>query len=251
MASYDSSYDPIKGVVNWVGNVLGTDNTDQVNAAIETLENSKRNWSDNYNKNNNLLDNYLNSVNDMYGDSLSKRNDTLSKMQGLSYDPSTFTYNKSVEDFLSPAIDMRVKTASNAITNSQANAGNMFSSDYLNSLNAKAQAIASEEYDNAFNRYNQDKSQSLQEQQFNANEKKNAYDAQSNLYANLLNNYNNDLTNYNNGISDYYSGRINNNNAYTEGLTNIDQSIADVSTQKQQGIGSVLGAVGNVIGAIF
>ena len=40
----------------------------------------------------------------------------------------------------------------------------MFSSDYLNALNAKSQAMASEEYDKAFNRYAQDKSQALQEQ---------------------------------------------------------------------------------------
>ena len=38
------------------------------------------------------------------------------------YNPSKFEYNKSVDDFMSPAVDMRIKAANEAITNSQANA---------------------------------------------------------------------------------------------------------------------------------
>lgn len=120
----------------------------------------------------------------------------------------------------------------------------MFSSDYLNSLNAKSQAIASEEYENAFNRYAQDKNQALQEQQFNANENQNAYKSQSDLYKTLMtqlgNDYNTDTTNWLNGLGDYYGGMINANNAYTNGLANVNTSLANASLSENNGVGDML-----------
>ena len=131
----------------------------------------------------------------------------------------------------------------------------MFSSDYLNALNAKSQAMASEEYDKAFNRYAQDKSQALQEQQFNANEKQNAYKSKSDLYKTLMNqlgnDYNTDTTNWLNGMGDYYGGMINANNAYTNGLANVNTSLANASLSENNGVADMLNFALNTFNSVM
>lgn len=121
-----SPYNWGSDVVNWVGNVLGTDNTDQVNAANQAMEESKQLWENNKTANDALLGNYLSSVESMYGGAKSNRDFALSQLQSMqtpdTYSPSTFDYSKSVDEFMSPASALRVKTAQDAITQSQANA---------------------------------------------------------------------------------------------------------------------------------
>lgn len=242
---------------------LGFSNTDQIDSALDSLDSSKSYWDTAYDNNNATLQNYLNAasgtyngnkdlLNSVYGDSLSKYNSAVSNYENLGgYDPQSFSYSGTVEDFMSPATAMRVKAASDAITKSQANAGNMFSSDYLNALNAKAQAIASEEYDNAYDRMNTDRTATLNEWKANTEEKKNAYDSQAELYKNLVSLYGNDRSSYVTGLTenendylnnlgDYYSQMINNQNAYTEGMSNINTSKAQTQLSENNGVGDML-----------
>ena len=107
------------------------------------------------NANRALYSQYLNKMNGTYGDVAGKYGDYLSNIENQEvYDPGQFSYDKDVNDFYSKAANQRVNQATNAITNSRANAGGMFSSDYLNELAAKQQALASEEWDKAYDRYN-------------------------------------------------------------------------------------------------
>lgn len=155
-----------------------------------------------------------------------------------------FGYNKTVEDFANPASAMRVKTAMDAIENSRANAGDMFSSDTLNALNAKAQAIASEEYEKAFDRYNTDRSRSLNEWNANNDERRNAYTSQNDIYKTMMNqlsnDYNTDTTNLMNSLNDYYGNLVNANNAYTNGLTNMNTSLGNASLSENNGVADML-----------
>ena len=115
--------------------------------------------------------------------------------------------------------------------------------------------MASEEYDKAFNRYVQDKSQALQEQQFNANEKQNAYKSKSDLYKTLMNqlgnDYNTDTTNWLNGMGDYYGGMINANNAYTNGMANVNTSLANASLSENNGVADMLNFALNTFNSVM
>lgn len=232
-------------------------NEDEISEAKGTLEQNGDLLGQNFQQTTGLLGNYLDKVNGLYGDSLENRNNALDSYMGIgAYNPDSFSYNKSVNDFMSPAVAMRQKAASDAITKSQANAGNMFSSDYLNALNEKSQAIASEEYDKAFDRYNTDRNASLDQWKANNDENRKAYDSNVDLYKNLLSTYNSDLGNYSNGLSDYYSNLIDAHNAYTEGMSNLNTAIANLEGQKTGwtdnlgGIGSMLGGAAALVAAL-
>jgi len=277
-ADWSWDYNPVTtivgGVVDTVGQALGTSNTDQVNAAQGYLDDSKTAWDENKEATKGYLDSYLNSVSGSYNDSIAKNEgiygnaaqnyqDAMNNYESLGgYNPQTFEYSGKVEDFMSPAMEMRQKAASNAITKSQANAGNMFSSDYLDQLNAKSQAIASEEYDKAYDRYNTDRTNALNEWKSQNDEFHKSYDSQADLYKNLAAQYGNDrdsymtnftnITNgYNDNLGDYYSNLINAENAYTQGITNINAAKGDTELSEQHGIGGILGSLGGAVGSII
>ena len=165
----------------------------------------------------------------MYGNSVSNYDDALNKY----INSEAFGYKGDVEDFASPAIERRVKTAMDNITKSNANAGNMFSSDYLNQLNAKSQAIASEEWDKAYDRYMADKNMQLQE-----------YNTNQNKLANVANMLGQNVNAYSNNMGSVYTNLINNNNALTQGLADINSSIAQNNLNKKTGAQSLLNPLG-------
>ena len=225
-------------------------NEDNINEALGSIDNAGEAIGANYVTTQGMLQRYLNSVNDLYGDSKANRDSALAEYKDVgAYNPESYSFKGKVEDYMSPAKEMRIKEANNAITKSQANAGNMFSSDYLDALNAKSQAIASEEYDKAFDRYMNDRDKSLNEWKANQEEKQKSYDTKADLYKNLANSYGNDLTNYSNGLSDYYSNLIDSSNAYTQGLIDLNTAAANVKAQ-EKGFMDNLGGIGGILGGI-
>lgn len=170
-------------------------------------------------KNENLYRDYLNKVNNAYGSEAGKFGQRVEDLEKLTpYQAGQFDdsqYGKSVEDFYSKAANQRVNQALNSITNSRANAGNMFSSDYTNALAAKERALASEEWDKAYDRYSRDRSQALQEFTTNANLGQQNY---QNMY-----NKNKDLLGLSQGALD---NTLNANAAYTQGLANNNSMLA-------------------------
>jgi len=257
---FDNWYDYLNPL-EYVDYAFG--NGDSVDTATAALDGSKAYWDANKTNNETLLNNYMQSVdstyngnnnilNKTYGNALQNYDSAMADYKNMgAYTPGQFNYSKSVEEFMSPAVAMRQKAASDAITKSQANAGNMFSSDYLNALNAKAQAIASEEYDKAYDRMNSDRQMQLNEWQAQNAENRAAYDSQADIYKNLVTLYGNDRSNYTTGllennnsylnnVGDYYSNLINNNNAYTQGMTNIDIAKANAELSHDNGISNML-----------
>ena len=111
---------PLKSMAN----ALGFGNSDQVADAKKAINQNKGLWQSNYNENQETLNKYLNSISQAHDTTLKdKYNQAKYNYENIgTYDPSKFEYNKTVEDFMSPAVDMRIKTANDAITNSQANA---------------------------------------------------------------------------------------------------------------------------------
>ena len=122
-----------------------------------------------------------------------------------------------------------------AITNSAANAGSMFSSDYLDSLAAKQQALASEEYDNAYERYMKDRTTTNAETQTNL----------SNL-GNVVSLYGNDRNSLVDALTNYYTNVANQNNADLSATTDLATKQAELQSGENNGIGSALKLVGNI-----
>ncbi|MGD7407630.1 hypothetical protein ACQCP7_26550, partial [Ralstonia pseudosolanacearum] len=130
------------------GDIFGYRGNKTVGAANAALDEAYGKAEEAANKNAGLYQQYMNKVNNAYGGEAAKMGDRVAALEELTpYDAGQFSYDKDVNDFYSKAADLRAKKATNAITNSMANAGNMFSSDYTDALAAKQQALATEEWD--------------------------------------------------------------------------------------------------------
>ena len=129
-----------------------------------------------------------------------------------------------------------------SITNSMANAGNMFSSDYTDALAAKQQALASEEWDKAFDKYNQDRSRALNEFSTNANIGQQTYSNMYNKNKDLLGISQNAQDNTLNAFGTYTQGLANNNSMLAQNYANISQAkAANQMTQNKSLLGKIFG----------
>jgi hypothetical protein len=225
-------FDPID-----VFNVRGNRNLSRANAALDEAQAAAQAAAD---QNKSLYGNYLNNVNNVYGTEAGKFGQRVSDLESITpYDAGQFDdskYGKTVEDFYSKAANQRVNNAMNAITNSRANAGNMFSSDYTNALAAKQQALASEEWDKAFNRYQQDRSRALSEFSTNANIGQQTYNNLYNKNKDLLGISQNAQDNTLNALGAYTQGLANNNNMLAQNASNIAQAKAANAIQNNRSL---------------
>lgn len=213
---------------DWLEN-FGFGNTRKVDNANESLEGIKSDLANAAKKNEGYIGDYRDMLNSLYGGSVADYSQALKNYM----DSDNFKYKGSIEDFASPAIERRVKTAMDNITKSNANAGNMFSSDYLNQLNAKSQAVASEEWDKAYDRYMADKNMQLQE-----------YNTNQNKLSNIANLLGQNMNTYANDMGSVYTNLINSNNALTQGLTDVNSNIAQNKLNMKTSSQSLLNPLG-------
>ena len=238
------------GFGDFLSNVLdpadlfGTRSSKNVGQANAALDAASQAAEDAAAKNNSLYSQYMNKVNQNYGTEANKLGDRVAALESMSpYDAGQFDYQGKVEDFFSKAANQRANKATNAITNSMANAGNMFSSDYTDALAAKQQALASEEWDKAFDRYQKDRSQALNEFSTNANIGQQTYNNMYNKNKDLLGISQNALDNTTNAFGAYTQGLANNNSMLAQNRANILQAqAANNLSQNKSLLGKIFGS---------
>ena len=225
------------------GDVFGYRGGKNVNAANNSLDDAYGKAEDAANQNNALYRQYMDKVNNAYGGEAGKLGDRIQAIEELTpYDAGQFGYDKSVEDFYSKAANQRANKATNAITNSMANAGNMFSSDYTDALAAKQQALASEEWDKAFDRYQQDRARALNEFSTNANIGQQTYSNMYNKNKDLLGLSQGALDNTLNAFGTYTQGLANNNSMLAQNAAQIAQAkAANKLSQNKSLLGKIFG----------
>ena len=225
------------------GDIFGYRGGKNVSMANAALDEAYGKAEDAANQNNALYQDYMNNVNSAYGGEAGKLGNRVQALENLTpYDAGQFGYDKSIEDFYSKAANQRVNKATNAITNSMANAGNMFSSDYTDALAAKQQALASEEWDKAFDKYQQDRSRALNEFSTNANIGQQTYSNMYNKNKDLLGISQNAQDNTLNALGAYTQGVANNRNMLAQNAAQIAQAkAANKMSQNKSLLGKIFG----------
>lgn len=225
------------------GDIFGYRGGKNVAAANAALDEAYGAAEDAASQNAGLYKQYMDKVNGAYDGEAGKLGDRVQALENLTpYDAGQFGYDKSVNDFYSKAANQRVNKATNAITNSMANAGNMFSSDYTDALAAKQQALASEEWDKAFDRYSKDRSQALQEFSTNANIGQQTYSNMYNKNKDLLGISQNAQDNTLNAFGSYVQGLANNNSMLAQNKASIAQAkAANQMSQNKSLLGKIFG----------
>lgn len=229
MAWYDV-FDP--------GDVLGFQQDRRVSNANDALSKAQAKADAASSANKDLYNQFYNKTQSTYGDTAAKVDDYLKNLEGMeAYDPGTFEYTGDVNDFYSKAADLRVKNAMNNLRESS----DIFSSDYQDAMAAKQQAMASEEWDKAYERYMQDRSQSANEWQMNANAGQQAYTNQYNQNKDLLGVAQNSQDNLMNAYGNYINNMANQNNVDTQNYANMVQQMAANENSKKGVLGRLFG----------
>lgn len=236
-------FDDIMSNVHDPADLLGYRSDKNVAKANAALDEAYGVAADAASQNAGLYKQYMDKVNAGYGNQAGLFDQRAADIEALNpYDAGQFGYNKDVNDFYSKAANQRANKATNAVTNSMANAGNMFSSDFTDALAAKQQALASEEWDKAFDRYSKDRSQALQEFSTNANIGQQTYNNMYNKNKDLLGLSQNALDNTTNAFGSYVQGLTNNNNMLAQNRAQIAQAkAANQLSQNKSLLGKIFG----------
>lgn len=151
------------------------------------------------------------------------------------YQAGQFSYDKSIDDFYDKALGLRMNAANDAINQSQAVGGNLFSSDTANKLVAQAQVLGSDAYNQAMNAYNQDKSLEQNIWQGNEAAKQAAASSAANLAQLQYGMANDTASNLSNSNNAYYQGLLNLNDDYWQNKADYAAQMAQLKAQKKKG----------------
>ena len=229
MAWYDV-FDP--------GDVHGLQQDRRVRTANDAIKKAQDKADATSSANRDLYNQFYNKASDTYGDTAAKVDDYLKALEGMkTYDPGTFEYTGDVNDFYSKAADLRIKNAMNALRESS----DIFSSDYQDAMAAKQQAMASEEWDKAYDRYMRDRGQTANEWQMNANAGQQAYENAYGKNKDMLSVTQNAQDNLMNAYGNYINNIANQNNVDTQNYSNAMQQMAANQNSKKTVLGRIFG----------
>ena len=205
------------------GDVFGLQQGRRVSNANSAIQKAQDKADAASSANRDLYNQFYNKTQSTYGDTAAKVDEYLKNLEGMeAYDPGKFEYTGDVNDFYSKAADLRVKNAMNNLRESS----DIFSSDYQDAMAAKQQAMASEEWDKAYERYMQDRSQTANEWQMNTNAGQQAYQNTYGKNKDLLSVAQNSQDNLMNAYGNYINNMANQNNVDTQNYANMVQQMA-------------------------
>lgn len=220
------------------GDLFGSKQDSRIKRANEAAEKAYNNAQAMSDKNRDLFNDYFARAQETYGNLASKVGDKISALEGMeAYDPGQFSYDGNVNDFYSKAANQRINDAMGLIREQS----DMFSSDYLNALTAKQTAMASEEWDKAYDRYMRDRNQQLQEFSTNANLGQQAYNNKYNKNKDLLGISQNAQDNLMNAYGSNISNLANQNNTDAQNYANWQQQVAANENSRKGLFGRVFG----------
>ena len=229
MAWYDV-FDP--------GDVFGLQQGRRVSNANSAIQKAQDKADAASSANRDLYNQFYNKTQSTYGDTAAKVDDYLKNLEGMeAYDPGKFEYTGDVNDFYSKAADLRVKNAMNNLRESS----DIFSSDYQDAMAAKQQAMASEEWDKAYDRYMRDRAQTANEWQMNANAGQQAYQNTYGKNKDLLGIAQNSQDNLMNAYGNYINNMANQNNVDTQNYANMVQQMAANENSRKNLLGRLFG----------
>lgn len=243
-----SGFNPI-AAGNFAGDFLGLSNSKAVDEAMDSYDSLMNMAGKYYGQNLSDLSEYGDMLQDVYGYNAARYNNALSALlDSKVFQAKPFEYKEDINDFYDKFANQRSQQAMDAIRNSF---GDAMSSEYQNAIAAKQQALASEEWENAYNKLMRDRELQRAEWQANNDSLWKNYDAQMGRYKDAVNAYGRDRDALLQGQGDVLSNTINARNANLTTLSDLTQAKANASMQRQSGNSSVLGLAGSIIGSIL
>ena len=236
------------GVFDYLGDILGTSNNDQIDSAQGTLDEILGRANSTSAQNRRIYDEYFGQMQGMYGDNAAKYNDAVTRLaEAIGGAPETFSYDKTAEDFVDPFRDQAVAQAMDSINQSASTGGSRFSSSYNDRLAAKQRALATENWKAAYDTMMRDRQQQLAEWQAGQGAKQ-TYLGNLGTVAGL---YGEDRSKLGDALGNYYGNVASQNNADLEAYSDVKQNRANLDAQRNNGITQLVGPAVKLVAALF
>ena len=195
---------------------------------------------------------YQNFLARQYGGDAAKYSKALEDfMNSPVFQNEGFGYKGEINDYLDPARNQRLAATMNAIERQGADGGNSFSSDYMNRLAGQVGAQASEEWQNAYNRLVQDRSQQLAAYNANSQNNWNNYNAQTQRQEYGLGQYGGARDAYANGYGSVLAAGMQNRQAGLQSQANAMGGVTNAQNQANSWAGQLVGPAAQFIGAYY
>lgn len=229
---------------------LGFANTDELNRALGALGEIQGYGESTAALNRALFGEYLGQMRQMYGGGASQYDQAVQNLAAAMQAQSQqqpFEFTGEVSEYYDPAANQRAMAAQRAIESASASGGSRFSSSYLDKQAAKQQALASEEWRNAYDRLMQARNQQLQ--QYQAQQAASQQSIQN--LGTLASAYGQEKGQLGQAIGDYYTAMAGQNQANLEMMTDLAQSRANAEMAHKTGLGAIFGGLGGAAGSII
>ena len=195
---------------------------------------------------------YLASVRSTYGAGAANYDQALADfLNSPVYQNKGFEYTKSLEDFYDPYVNQQMAAAQDALSNSAASGHNRFSSAYNEAAQAKAKAMSSEAWRDAYDMMMKDRQQAMSEYNTNAQNAWNNYNATADRAKYGIDAYGSDRNALMQGVADATMAGMNNRTGVlqsqvnaTTGMTNAQNSQSGIASQ-------ILGPAAQFMGSYF
>lgn len=234
-------------IIDGITRYLGLSNADQVEQGQAAIDQLMGQAADASRQNKGLYGSYLDQMKGIYGQGAGQYQDALSRLsQAIGEGPDSFSYTGNVNDFYDKFANQRQQAAMNAMQNSGAANGSRWSSDFMNGMASKQQALASEEWSKAYDKMMQDRATQLQEWQAGQASKQN-YLGNLGTVAGL---YGSDRNQLADAYGNYYGNMASQNNADLQTQTDLTMGRANLGMQKNSGLGSILSGAGAILGGL-
>lgn len=239
----------IGGGLNYL-NGLNSQNASHkaIGNAIGTLEGTSDYSEQMKSQGEQILDAMLKSNQAIYGNPQDAAKALQAAQAGINdvnpYSAGEFDYTKEIADFYDPAFQLSVNTANDAINESQALGGNLFSSDTANKIAAQNQTLATQMYREALNAMNADKSLEQGIWQGNEAAKQAAASSAANLAEAKYGMANESASNLANSQDAYYNALLGLNDDYFANKADYAAQIAAMQAQDPGKVDGILGLGG-------
>ena len=178
------------------------------------------------------FNNYMNAANDPY----------------WTTDPQAFTYDKTVNDFIDPALNYRIDQGVRGLDASAAAQGNLFSSGHGRDVVAFGQDEASKEIQAATDRFNNSRAQAYSEFSNMLTERQNRRAQQANILGNVAGMGMQGLRNLSDARTNFDTSRINNTMDMYTAQGNYNAAKKANSNMMLRGGLNVLSGVASAVG---
>lgn len=198
------------------------------------------------------INRYNSFLQKQYGDDAYRYSGALQDfLNSDTFQQGQFGYTGEVSDYMDPARNQRVAAAMRALEQQGADGGNSFSSDFMSRMAGKQQALASEEWQNAYNRLTQDRQQQLAAYNANSQAGWNNYNASMDKMKYGIDQYGNAKNNYVGGYGDVLTAGMQNRQAGLQSQANALGGMLQGQNQQSSFLGQLAGPAAQFAGAYF